>query len=317
MSLTVIEQAYAKVNLCLFLGPTRADGRHEILTLFDSLRLTDELIVRELPASSAGAGVGTVDEVVCDGVSGPNLVADALAGLRASGWAAAAVRVEIWKRIPVAAGMGGGSADAAAMLRCARRLAPVDPAAIARIAASLGADVPGQLRPGVSLGTGAGELIEPLAKHEPYGVLVLPQPFPLSTPEVYREADRLGLGRGADELAALHARLSDALGSGSEPPQGSNADHPRVLPAELAVNDLQAAAVSLRPELAGVLQDATEAGADRAMVCGSGPTVIGLYHGPGAGDRARAAAADPRLRARHPRVTAAAPVHSAQSGVHP
>ena len=125
------------------------------MTLFDSVGLADELVVT---ASADGA-----DHVVCDGVSGPNLVADALAALRAAGWAPPPLTVTIDKRIPVAAGMGGGSADAAAMLRCAPRLAPVAPPAIVEIAARLGADVPGQLRPGPSLGTGAGELIEPLA----------------------------------------------------------------------------------------------------------------------------------------------------------
>jgi 4-diphosphocytidyl-2-C-methyl-D-erythritol kinase len=299
VSLTVIEQAYAKVNLCLFLGPARDDGRHELVTVFDSVRLTDELVVGE---SQSGE-----DEVVCDGVEGPNLVSQALSGLREAGWAAPPVRVEIWKRIPVAAGMGGGSADAAAMLRCARRLSPTDDDAVARIAASLGADVPSQLRPGPSLGTGAGELIEPLATLESYGVLVLPQPFALSTPDVYRKADRLGLGRSGEELAALQARLGELLPrDGALVAAGS-------LPVELCVNDLQPAALSLAPELAGVLDAARGAGADHAMVCGSGPTVIGLFLGREAGTRARAAAADEALRERFPRVVAAAPVHSAQS----
>jgi 4-diphosphocytidyl-2-C-methyl-D-erythritol kinase len=311
VSLTVIEQAYAKVNLCLFLGPPRADGRHELVTVFDSMRLADELIVGESPSG--------VDEVVCDGVEGPNLVGDALRGLRAAGWSAPPVRVEIWKRIPVAAGMGGGSADAAAMLRCAWRLSPVHGSAVASIAVSLGADVPGQLRPGPSLGTGAGERIEPLASLESYGVLVLPQPFALSTPEVYREADRLGLGRTADELAALRARLAEMLPAlpadgGVRRHVGDCPGEHAALPAELCVNDLQPAAVSLAPELEGVLRVARAAGADHAMVCGSGPTVIGLFHGREAGTRARAAAADPHVRERFPRAVAAAPVHWAQSG---
>jgi 4-diphosphocytidyl-2-C-methyl-D-erythritol kinase len=296
MSLTVIEQAYAKVNLCLFLGPTRQDGRHELVTVFDSVRLADELVVSDSPTG--------IDEVVCQGVSGRNLVADALAGLRAAGWAASPVRVEIWKRIPVAAGMGGGSADAAAMLRCARRLAPVDADTVARIAAGLGADVPGQLTPGPSLGTGAGELIAPLQTLPGYAVLVLTQPFTLSTPAVYREADRLGLGRGAGELAQLRDTIAAALAAGE-------------LPDELCVNDLQPAALSLRPQLADVLEVALQAGADAAIVCGSGPTVIGIYRGGGAGARARAAAAAERLRARFPAAVAAVPVHSAQLGVRP
>ena len=100
MSLTVIEQAYAKVNLCLFLGPTRADGRHELVTVFDSLRLTDELIVGE-------SGSGT-DEVVCEGVEGPNLVSDALRGLR-----------EVGERFAAAPGTAAyGVPSVLAQLRC-------------------------------------------------------------------------------------------------------------------------------------------------------------------------------------------------------
>jgi 4-diphosphocytidyl-2-C-methyl-D-erythritol kinase len=302
MSLTVIEQAYAKINLCLFLGPARADGRHELVTVFDSVRLADELTVSE---SQSG-----VDEVVCAGVRGPNLVGDALAGLRDAGWAAPPVRVEIRKRIPVAAGMGGGSADAAAMLRCAGRLAAIDRAVVASIAARLGADVPGQLAPGPSLGTGAGELIQPLAALGSYGLLVLPAAFPLATAAVYHEADRLGLGRDADELASRHARVREALAGASEVPGVS-----AMLAPELMVNDLQPAALSLRPELSGALDAAREAGCDHAMVCGSGPTVIGWFFGAGAGARARTAAGDAGLQARFARTTAAAPVHSAQSAL--
>jgi 4-diphosphocytidyl-2-C-methyl-D-erythritol kinase len=199
--------------------------------------------------------------------------------------------------------MGGGSADAAAMLRCAGRLAAIDPETVARIAAGLGADVPAQLAPGPSLGTGAGEVVEPLAALAPYGVLVLPQSFALSTAEVYREADRLGLGRSVRELVALRAQVAEMLsGEGG-----------RALAPELMVNDLQAAALSLRPELSQVLDGAREAGADHAMVCGSGPTVIGLFIGERARARARAAGADPRTWTRFGAAVAAAPVHSAQS----
>jgi 4-diphosphocytidyl-2-C-methyl-D-erythritol kinase len=264
MTVLTRELAYAKINLCLFLGPTRSDGRHELVTVFDSVGLCDELSVAE---SDAGA-----DVVLCDGVRGRNLVADALAALRAAGWNAPPLTVMIDKRIPVAAGMGGGSADAAAMLRCAPRLAPIAPPVIAGIAAGLGADVPGQLRPGPSLGTGAGELIEPLAPLAAYGVLVIPLPFGLSTPHVYREADRLGLPRGRPELAALHASLA----AGPTP--------------ELMTNDLQPAALSLAPRIDAALDAAQGAGADRAIVCGSGPTVIGIFAGADGERRAAAAA---------------------------
>ena len=300
MSLTVIEQAYAKVNLCLFMGQVRDDGRHELVTVFDSVRLADELTVSE---SRSG-----VDEVVCAGVRGPNLVSDALVGLRAAGWTAPPVRVEIHKRIPVAAGMGGGSADAAAMLRCAGRLAAIDREAVAEIAVRLGADVPGQLAPGPSLGTGAGERIAPLAGLGSYGLLVLPASFSLSTAAVYHEADRLGLGRDPEALAARHVEVREALAAGPEG-SGVGALHAR----ELMVNDLQPAALSLRPELSVALDAACEAGCEHAMVCGSGPTVIGVFIGRGAGARARRAAEEPGLRARFGGTAAAAPVHSAQS----
>jgi 4-diphosphocytidyl-2-C-methyl-D-erythritol kinase len=257
----VIERAPAKVNLCLFLGPTRADGRHELVTVFDSISLFDELEI----------GEGATDEVICDEVAGPNLVADALAGLRAAGWSAPPVRVVIRKRIPVTAGMGGGSADAGAMLRHAPRLAPVGDDVLARIAVSLGADVPAQLAPGPSLGTGAGEILAPLSELEPYGVLVLPQPFELSTRAVYREAERLGLARSGPELAELAeelaARLPDRL-----------------------VNDLEPAALSLAPAIGGAVAAARDAGADDAIVCGSGPTVIGVFRGADGERRARRAA---------------------------
>ncbi|HWD76993.1 MAG TPA: hypothetical protein VG371_17790 [Solirubrobacteraceae bacterium] len=283
MTLPAFERAYAKVNLCLFLGPTRADGRHELLTLFDSLTLADGLEVTPAPSG---------DRVVCAGVRGPNLVADALAALRAAGWDAPGLHVAIDKRIPVAAGMGGGSADAAAILRLAPRVAAVDPDVLVEIAAGLGADVPAQVDPGPSIGTGAGEVLQPLTALPPYAVLVLPQPFPLSTAAVYREADRLGRARTSDELSALRAELIAAV--------------PDRLPDALIVNDLQPAAVSLAPVIEHALQAARDAGADRALVCGSGPTVIGLYVG--AGGLERAAAAVQTLRASYPRATVAGPV---------
>jgi 4-diphosphocytidyl-2-C-methyl-D-erythritol kinase len=257
------ERAPAKVNLCLYVGPTRADGRHQLVTVFDSVSVFDELEIAEAAA----------DEVVCAGVAGPNLVADALAALRGAGWAAPPVRVVIRKRIPVAAGMGGGSADAAAMLRCAPRLAPVADRVLERIAAGLGADVPSQLHPGPSLGTGAGELIAPLHGLAPYGLLVLPQPFPLATRDVYREADRLGLARPGGELGQLTAELTKRL------------------PHRL-VNDLQPAALSLAPQIGAVVARARAAGADDAIVCGSGPTVIGVFRGADGERRAQRAVAE-------------------------
>ncbi|MGH2870129.1 MAG: 4-(cytidine 5'-diphospho)-2-C-methyl-D-erythritol kinase [Solirubrobacteraceae bacterium] len=280
--------APAKVNLSLFLGPVRADGRHELVTLFQTVSLADSLAVSDSPSGR--------DEVVCDDVEGPNLVSDALAGLRAAGWAAPPVRVQIVKRIPVAAGMGGGSADAAALLRYAPTLAAVPDEAVAQLAAQLGADVPSRLLAGAVLGTGAGEVVvSPVSALAEHAVLVLPQDFGLSTADVYREADRLGLPRSAAELDRLRAELDGWLAEPSQPP-----------PESLIANDLQAAAVSLRPEIEADLEVLREVGAHQSLVCGSGPTVIGVFWGPTAVVHARAAAQG--LRARYPRLRAVQPV---------
>jgi 4-diphosphocytidyl-2-C-methyl-D-erythritol kinase len=276
---TLFARAPGKVNLCLFLGPLRDDGRHEVVTLLESVSLADTLTVASDPAAR--------DQVVCAGIHGSNIVAQTLDGLRDRGWDPPPVRVTIDKRIPIAAGMGGGSADAAAMLRLARSLAPVPAGVAAELAAALGADVPSQLRPGLCLGTGAGEVVEhrdPLPEH---AFVIVPQNFGLSTPAVYREADRLGLPRSASDLAH---RLR-AVRAGGMP--------------EL-VNDLEPASLSLRPQIGRALEAVREAGAEHAMVSGSGPTVFGLYTGADALARAQAAAF--ALADRYPGASSAVPV---------
>ncbi|MDW5594974.1 hypothetical protein VSS74_11535 [Conexibacter stalactiti] len=291
--------APGKTNLGLFLGPTRADGLHELVTLIEPLSLADELTLEELPGgalSAAAPGLddaacaGGADEVVCAGVEGPNLAATALERYRAaSGWDGPPRRLTIVKRVPVAAGMGGGSGDAAAALRLAAHAAgrPGDPL-IAQLAPRLGADVPSQVAPAPVLVHGAGEHVEPVLPPPAHWLLVLPSRERLSTPEVFREADRLGIGRTAQELLELRERLREGL-----------------LP-ELLVNDLEPAARSLCPAIAPALEAARAAGADHAFVSGSGPTVIGLFWGE-QGERAARTGAE-RLRERFPGAVAARPV---------
>lgn len=282
-------RAPAKVNLSLLLGGVRPDGRHELVTVFESVSLCDELELSALGPEAGG------DEVICAGVEGPNLVATALQRLRARGWDGPPVRVEVSKRIPVAAGMGGGSADAAATLRLAAALREPSAAVVAHVAASLGADVPSQLVPGASIGTAAGDAIEPVPPLRPHAFVILPLPFALSTADVYREADRLGLGRAPAEfesaLRELRASLRGTAGT---------------VPAASAVNDLEPAALSLRPEIRTAMEDARSAGAQRVLVCGSGPTVAGLFFGEQAVDRADAGAA--ALADRYAGACAAVPV---------
>lgn len=269
------ERAPGKINMCLFLGPTRpSDGRHELVSVMQSLTLADDLT---LTPAKPGA---TADEVVCPGVEGPNLAAAALAAYRAqTGWDGPPLRVQIAKRVPVAAGMGGGSGDAAAALRLiAHQAGDDDEARLLALAAGLGADVPAQVRPGRALATGAGEHVRLLPDGLPFGVLVLPGRRELSTAAVYAEADRQGLPRDPADLAARLAEVTEAL------------DRHRDLPPHLLVNDLQPAALALAPEIADALRQAHEAGADVTMVSGSGPTVLGLFLGPHGARRAQAAA---------------------------
>lgn len=279
--------APAKLNLCLFLGGLRPDGRHELVTVFESISLADSL--------SLSVACDGEDQVVCPGVEGPNLVSAAVAGLRATGWRGPPVAMRVDKRVPVAAGLGGGSADAAAALRLLDALEPVERRLLLTVAAGLGADVAAQVSPGVSLGTGAGEVVRALPALTPHAFVILPAGVPLSTADVYREADRLELPRGAAELTRLRGSVERCVAAGWR------------LPDELLVNDLERAAISLHPPIGEALADAVAAGADRAMVCGSGPTVAGLFWGSEARPRAVQAAAALGRR-RYPGACAAAAV---------
>src|SRR4051812_6218948 len=215
--------APAKLNLCLYLGARREDGLHELCSLFEPLALADLITLATSSPSGAGRSRtgAELDEVVCPEVEGENLVARALAALRERGWRGPPLRIEIEKRIPVAAGLGGGSADAAAVLRLAREPATGTAGAIPDLeglAAELGADVPAELVPALALVGGGGERVTRLPTPEPPAVALLPGGGGLSTAEVFAEADRLGLGgRGAEQLEALAQRLLTAAGAGASP----------------------------------------------------------------------------------------------------
>jgi 4-diphosphocytidyl-2-C-methyl-D-erythritol kinase len=271
--------APAKLNLCLYVGPRRDDGLHEIRSVFEPLELADELRISE----------AAEDEVICQGIDAPDLTATALAALREHGWQGPPLRIEVTKRVPVAAGLGGGSADAAAVLRLARGQVE----GLRSVAARIGADVPSQLQPRPCLVAGAGEVIEPAPTPGDHGVVLIPQPDGLATADVYAEADRLGITRGDSELEAIRRRLRDAVDEGGSP----------ISYREHLVNDLQPAAISLRPQIEEALRALVDAGAAHAMVTGSGPTAFGLYES--VEDAGRAADG---LRERFPEVVATAPL---------
>ena len=162
----------------------------------------------------------------------------------------------------MAAGLGGGSADAAAVLRAANELAgrPVDAEGLRALGVALGADVPSQIEPRHALVTGAGEGVEPVAL-PPMTLLLVPDEAGLSTAEVYAQADALGTTRAeldAERVLELAARPLHEL-------------------AAVLENDLEGAAVSLRPELSDRMDRLRHAGAVTARVTGSGPTVFGVF----------------------------------------
>jgi 4-diphosphocytidyl-2-C-methyl-D-erythritol kinase len=260
------ELAYAKLNLVLHVGPRRDDGMHPVCSLVASIDLADEVI-----AETKGSGEDTVE---CEGVPGDNLAARALAEFRSrAGRDLPPLAITIRKRVPVAAGLGGGSADAAAALRIANELAghPLSAEELLRIAADLGSDVPGQLDPRHAVVQGAGERIEPVSL-PPLAAVLIPDDRGLSTGAVYAELDRLDGGRAELDPAPLH---------------GLTASSPGELSSALD-NDLQPAALSLRPDLQERLDALLAAGALGAAVSGSGPTCFGLFAERDAADEAAA-----------------------------
>jgi 4-diphosphocytidyl-2-C-methyl-D-erythritol kinase len=263
----VREQAYAKLNLLLHVGRPRPDGLHPLCSLLASIDLADGVHV-----SPAGSHA---DSVECPGVDAPNLAAAALAAFRQHVPTLPPLAVRIEKRIPVAAGLGGGSADAAAVLRAANRIAgaPLAPDELRELAAELGSDVPSQVEPRHALVRGTGEIVEPIELRE-CAVVLVPQDEGLSTAAVYDELDRMQGWRerfDADRLRELAAEASPGdLGAALE-------------------NDLQPAALRLRPELGAVLDELRAGGATGAIVSGSGPTCFAVFADRPAAEAAAAA----------------------------
>ena len=260
----VRELAPAKLNLVLHVGPPEG-GMHPIASLFASLELADELEVTEAPP-------GAEDTVVCPGVDGENLAAAALRAFRdAGGGELPPLAVLIHKRIPVAAGLGGGSADAAAALRVANRMAggPLHARELRALAAGLGSDVPSQVEPRHAIVTGTGEIVEPIDLGAVHVVLV-PDARGLSAGEVYAELDRSEDWRVRLDPAPLRELAGADAG----------------ILAGAIENDLAPAATALLPDVDGALEALRREGALGAGVSGSGPTCFGLFASAHAAERA-------------------------------
>jgi 4-diphosphocytidyl-2-C-methyl-D-erythritol kinase len=257
----------AKLNLQLAVGPPRGDGYHDLVTVFHAVSLFDEVTVVSAGQDGIAVTGEGADRVPADG---DNLALRAVAALRAAMTGAAAdragVHVTIAKRIPVAAGLAGGSADAAAALVACNELwrAGLSQAQLVEVAARVGSDVAFALLGGTAVGRGRGERLTPaLAPATPYHWVLAFADGHLSTPEVYATLDRLRAAEAAEP--DLDAALMSALRSGDA----------RLLGRALS-NDLQQAAVTLFPALRKTLAAGLELGALGALMAGSGPTCVFL-----------------------------------------
>ncbi|AJC57881.1 4-(cytidine 5'-diphospho)-2-C-methyl-D-erythritol kinase [Streptomyces sp. 769] len=260
----------AKVNVQLAVGGRRPDGFHDLANVFLAVGLYDEVTATPADALTLTCTGPDADQVPLDDT---NLAARAARALAARHGLDPAVHLHIAKDIPVAGGMAGGSADAAGALLACDTLwgtgATQDE--LLAICAELGSDVPFSLVGGAALGRGRGELLEPLPVGGTFHWVFAVADGGLSTPAVYKECDRL---RDASGTGATTADIPDP-----EPSPALLAALRTGDPAALAAaldNDLQAAALSLRPSLAATLAAGTDAGALAALVSGSGPTTAFL-----------------------------------------
>lgn len=282
------------MNLSLLVGPLRPDGYHELFTVFAPLDLYDELECQLAPVPADQSVQAAVDiEVDCPGVPPQgNLISRAFELLaEATGWGFRG-RVKVAKSIPVGAGLGGGSSDAACALRLAAEVLAVgggpmlDGPTLAEIALRLGADVPFFLDPRPALATGVGEILAPLPLPPLPLVVVLPEE-PLLTAEVYRTYDRVAgeesfeAWEGRRQMAEHSWRSLAAAWSSSQLDLAAA----RRQVAGLLHNDLQRAAFHILPGLAARAGRLQREGVLGVLVSGSGPTLFGVCAGAAEAER--------------------------------
>ncbi|MEU6246762.1 4-(cytidine 5'-diphospho)-2-C-methyl-D-erythritol kinase [Glycomyces sp. NPDC047010] len=256
----------AKINPHLGVGDARADGYHALSTVYQAISLHDTVTAElrgepgiEITISGEGAGELPTDE--------GNLAYKAAKLIALYAGIEPDVKLHLNKRIPVAGGLAGGSADAAGALIACSRLwdVPIGDAELHRLAAGLGSDVPFCLKGGTAIGKGRGEELTPVQAKGTWHWVVATTDTQISTPECYKEVDRLredGIGRFSSDVDQIVRAFES----------GADADSL----ARLLVNDMEAAAVSLRPQLASLMHGGLEEGALTAHVSGSGPTILFL-----------------------------------------
>jgi len=263
----------AKINLSLSVGPLRTDGFHELVTVFHAVSLYDEVIARAARGLSL-----TVEPLRRDSDVGGvpdderNLAWQAALLLAEHAGIEPDVRLTVRKDIPVAGGMAGGSADAAAALVACDHLWGVGLRRdeLHDLAGRLGSDVPFALHGGTAIGTGRGEHISPVLAAAGMEWVIAVMDGGLSTPKVFEACDNLRVRDGAEVPAPqVHPDLMSTLRSGDAGLIGA-----------ALYNDLQAAAIELMPEIGELLELGRASGAAGALVSGSGPTTVFLVDGP-------------------------------------
>jgi len=256
----------AKVNLQLSVGPREADGFHNLVTVFQAISIYDDVTVTKTASGSGITIAITGDHTHGVPADATNLAAKAAALIADEYEFAADIHIEVNKSIPVAGGMAGGSADAAAVIVGLNELYNLEMSReeMLEFGSQLGSDVPFMITGGTAIGQGRGDQLTAALSRGTYHWVLALSTVGLSTPAVYQECDRLRAGL---DIAA--PQTSDAL------MQSLLAADPKAVGQALQ-NDLQSAACSLRPALTLVLDVGEEYGALGAIVSGSGPTVAFL-----------------------------------------
>ncbi len=247
-------EAFAKVNLGLRVGDVRPDGFHPLHSIFQSIDWSDRLELR-FAVGDEGDSIGSwAGGPVIDGFA--NLAWKAVAAVRDAAGSSHRIRLRLDKRIPAAAGLGGGSADAAAALQAAVRMLDVPVEQAQELASALGSDVPFCMSGGTARVTGRGDVVEALDTIDGYGLAVVVPPIELRTPDVFGRWDALG-GPGGDAVS------ESAL--------------PPTLRAHAPItNDLYPAAVAIAPALDDWRAELESAWGRPVLMSGSGPSLMGF-----------------------------------------
>ena len=274
MTIQVTASAPGKINIFFKVGALNSDGYHDVLSIYQALDIRETVKVSDSSRWKVSVSGALSEEQIAAVPTGEdNLVVRAAKSI---GQLAALTRIpelgfEITKNVPVAGGMGGGSADAAAAMMAVDDLweTHVDGEALIKAAADLGADIPFALLGGTAIGIGRGDKLDPIDDVQKLHWVLVPMDAGLSTPRVYAKLDEMRAAKGQDPTLVptpqVPQELIDALVHG---------DARKV--AKHLHNDLQDAAVSLMPELSVTMDAGLAAGALAAMVSGSGPTIAML-----------------------------------------